>query len=133
MNVLELLYSASIAFFITLFFVYALRIRGPWGNLWTFFIVLLLAALAANIWIAPIGPNFRGIYWLPPLVATLFIAFLLAASSPPPRPRNRIKQQSQEFIEKKASALAIGFFFWFVVTFMLILVLIGLFSEIVFS
>jgi hypothetical protein len=130
MNILGLLYSASIALIITIVFANALRIKGPWGNFWTFFILLLLAALAANFWIEPIGPNYQGVYWLPPIAAVLLIAFLLAASSPPPEPRNILEQQSQEYIEKKASALAVGIFFWFVVTFMLILVLIGLFNTV---
>ena len=130
MNLLGLLYSASVALLITVFFANALRIKGPWGNFWTFFLVLFLAALAANIWIEPIGPSYQGIYWLPPIAAVLLIAFLLAATSPPPRPRNSLEQNSEEYIKRKATFLAVGIFFWFVVTFMTILVLIGLFSKI---
>jgi len=129
MNVLGIVYSASIAVLITLFFVYALKVRGPWGNLWTFFIVIMLAALAADLWLAPIGPNYREIYWIPPIITALLVASLLAASSPPRKPRNKIEQASEDYAETKTRAIALGAFFWFVVVFMLILVLIGLFAN----
>lgn len=128
MNVLGLIYSASIALIITLFFAYALSVRGPWGNFWTFFLILLLAVLAANLWIRPIGPNYQGIYWIPPIAAGFIVASILAASTPPSSPKSRLKQNTNDYIERKANALALGSFFWFVVVFMTILVFMGLFS-----
>ena len=128
MNALGLVYSASIALLTTLFFAYALRIRGPWGNFWTFFIVLLLAVLAANLWVRPIGPSYQGIYWIPPIAAGFLVASILAASTPSSRSKSRLKQNTEEYIERKANAIALGSFFWFVVIFLIILVLMGLFS-----
>jgi len=128
MNALGLLYSASIALIITIFFTYALRIYGPWGNFWTFFLILLLAVLAANLWVRPIGPSFQGIYWIPPIAAGFLVASILAASSPPSKPFSRLNKNPKDYMKRKANAMALGTFFWFVVVFMFVLVIMGLFA-----
>ena len=130
MNALGFAYSASIALIITLFFASAFRTRGPWGNFWTFFIILLLAVLAAHLWVRPIGPSYQGIYWIPPIAAGFLVASILAASTPPSKPVSRLKQSTEDYIERRANAITLGTFFWFVVVFMIILVLIGLFTDI---
>jgi hypothetical protein len=128
MNALGLLYSASIALIITIFFAYALRIYGPWGNFWTFFLILLLAVLAANLWVRPIGPSFQGIYWIPPIAAGFLVASILAASTPSSKPFSRLNKNPKDYMERKANAMALGAFFWFVVVFMFVLVIMGLFA-----
>lgn len=130
MNVLGLAYSASIALIITLFFANALRTRGPWGNFWTFFIIMLLAVSAAHLWVRPIGPSYEGIYWIPPIVAGFLVASILAASTPPSKPAAKLKQNTDDYIERRANALALGIFFWFVVIFMIILVVMGLYADV---
>lgn len=126
MSVIGLLYLFGITTLITLFFGFALSIRGPWGSFWTFFIVILLGVMAADLWITPIGPYYGDIYWFPPLAAGLFIALLLAAATPSPRTRSKLEQQTHELAEESAVALALGSFFWLLFAFMLILIIIGI-------
>ena len=89
MYVLNLVYLVLIALLITLFFAYILNVRGPWGSLWSFFIILFLSIWAIDIWLAPAGPYWREIYWLRPVIAGLLIALLLTATAPYTYPRNR--------------------------------------------
>ncbi len=130
MSALGLLYLFGVAFLITLIFGYALRIRGPWGRFWAFFIVILLGVVAADLWVTPIGPFYGDIYWFPPLVAGLFIALLLAAATPSPRTRSKLEQQTQEPTEEKAVALALGGFFWLLFAFMIIVVIFGIVNAV---
>ena len=124
MNALSILYLVGIALLITLFFSFVLRVRGPWGSFWTFFIILLFALLTADAWIQPIGPYFADVYWLPPLAVGLLIAFILAAAAPSPRTRSKIEQQ-QKMARDDGGSVALGIFFWFLLVFMLALVIIG--------
>ncbi len=124
MNAYSILYLVGIALLITLFFSYVLRVRGPWGSFWTFFIIMLFAVLAANVWIQPVGPYFADVYWLPPLAVGLLIAFILAAAAPSPRARSKIEKH-EKMAREDGSSVAVGFFFWFLLVFMLALVIIG--------
>ncbi len=93
MSALGVLYLFGVAFLITLFFGYAFRVRGPWGSFWTFFIVILFGVVAADLWVTPIGPYYKDIYWFPPLAVGLFIALLLAATTPSPRTRSKMNNK----------------------------------------
>ena len=130
MSALGILYLISLALVITLFFSLVLRIRGPWGSFWTFFVIILLAVLATDVWINPIGPYFEDIFWLPPLAVGILIAFLLAATTPSPTMRSRIEQEKQELAEERPGAVALGTFFWFLLVFMLVLVVLGYFNNV---
>lgn len=128
MSALSILYFISIALIITIFFFFVLRVRGPWGSTWTFFLVILLAILAADVWINPIGPYFADTYWLPPLAVGIFIAILLAATTPSPTMRNRVEQEKNEIAEENPGVIALGTFFWFLLIFLLVLVVLGYFK-----
>ena len=119
-------YLLLIAFLITLFFRFLLRVSGPWGSFWAFFIIILLAVIAADIWISPAGPYFEDLYWVPPIAAGLVIALLLAATTPSPKIRSEMDSEGKSSKEE-AAAVALGTFFWFLIIFLLILILAGLF------
>lgn len=125
MNATGLLYLIGITLLITLFFSYILRVRGPWGSFWTFFVVTLLAVVAADMWIQPAGPVYWGTYWLPPLAVGLLIAFILAATIPSPRRRAELSLKRDKLAKQKAEAVAVGTFFWFLLLFMLVIVILG--------
>ncbi len=129
MNALGLFYLISVALIITLFFTYVLRIKGPWGTFWTFFLIILLAVFAADVWVEPMGPYYKDVYWLPPLAVGLIIALLLASTTPSPKTRSRLAGKEKENNEEESSALALGTFFWFVLIFMLVLVVLGFFTN----
>jgi hypothetical protein len=127
-----LLYLIGLAAAITFIFSRFLKARGPWGSFWTFFSITLLGALTAYLWVAPMGPELGDVYWLPPLVVGVLIAFLLAATSPPAPPLTRIDEPDDEITTdtSTATAIAVGNFFWFVLIFLIILVAIGYFNNV---
>jgi len=128
MTFLALIYTASIAIVIALFFANALRMRGPWGSFWTFSLIIFLAVLAAELWVRPVGPSYQGIYWIPPFAVGVLVASILAASTSSSAFHVKQKSKPGESIEQKANAIALGKFFWFVVLFMFVLVVMGLFA-----
>jgi hypothetical protein len=124
-----ILYLISLAAIITFVFTKLLRVRGPWGSFWTFFSVTLLAILATDLWIEPLGPYYGDIYWLPPLIVGVIIAFLLAATSPPVNPIPRLKEPLNEMVEERSKVIALGTFFWFLLILMLILIVLGFLNS----
>jgi len=125
-----LLYLIGIAVLITFIFTKLMRVSGPWGSFWTFFSIILLAILAADFWIAPVGPYYEDIYWLPPLVVGVIMAFLLAATSPPnKRRRTKAEEPLYQVVEDHPGTLALGAFFWFLLILMLLLVVAGFLSN----
>jgi hypothetical protein len=124
-----ILYLVIIAFLITLFFRFLLQTTGPWGSFWAFFTIILLAVIAANVWISPIGPYFfENIFWAPPLAVGLLIALLLAATTPSPVMRSKTEAE-KEHAGQEAAAVALGTFFWFLIIFLIIIILAGLFIS----
>lgn len=128
---LGILYLVSLAFLITVFFATLLRNRGPWGTFWSFFIVILLAMFATDLWVGPVGPYFfGGIYWVPPLAVGLLIALLLAATTPSPKARSEIEVEKKEIAKENQATAALGTFFWILFLFLIVLIAVGLFSNI---
>lgn len=128
---LGILYLVSIAFIITLIFAALFKTRGPWGTFWSFFIVILLAMFAADVWVGPVGPYFwGGIYWVPPLAVGLLIAVLLAATTPSPKTRSEIDVEKKEMAKEERATVALGTFFWILFLFMVVLIAVGLFNNI---
>lgn len=127
---LGIIYLISISFFITLFFTYLLKRRGPWGSFWSFFAIILLSVLVADAWVGPVGPMFfNHVYWVPPLTVGLLIALLLAATTPSPRTRSELEFNRKEISENKDTSVALGTFFWFLFVIMLILAIAGSFVN----
>ncbi|NJK96647.1 MAG: hypothetical protein HC905_18535 [Bacteroidales bacterium] len=112
--VLNYFYVLILAILIALFFNYGLNIKGPWGTLWTFFVIVFLTALIAQIWLKPFGPYWGEIYWFPGLTAGLIIALVLAAATPV-KPKNRNKVLLDEKVEADNAninnTIALGYFF----------------------
>jgi len=126
---LGIIYLVSVATLITLFFTVLLKNKGPWGNFWSFFIVILLAVFAADVWIGPVGPYwFDGIYWVPPLAVGLIIALLLAATAPSPKTRNELELETRKLDPEEKVPVVYGTFFWLLFLVMLILITVGFFQ-----
>lgn len=98
------------------------RRENPLGPMILFFLLLLLAGLAAHFWVLPFGPRVWGVSWLPVLV--MMFAFGLLFSSPPPR-HMRKKEVKQEL---EATGV-MGIFLWLLFFILLAAVIIGLYHS----
>src|SRR4051794_38751366 len=83
--------AALISLILTLVSAFFLGKRGPWGSLWTFFLVLFLTLCTVSIYIVPIGPIYWGIAWIPITIAGIIVTILLIAAMP-----HQIKMDAQE-------------------------------------
>lgn len=121
------------AILISALFYYALKVRGPWGNFWVFFLILVLSIWAASLWIRPIGPTIYGVSWVPLFFIGLLIAILLAAiPTSQTRPQEKIEQKRpvDESKMKKSrdldrSEVSLGWVFWLFVAILLIIIIVG--------
>jgi hypothetical protein len=126
---LGILYLVVISFLITLFFRFLLQIKGPWGSFWAFFIIVLLGIFGTDIWILPIGPNFAGIYWVPPIAFGLAFALLLSVISPSPKVRSEIEAASKAG-QDGISIKKLRPFFWLLVVILLVFIIIGFYKSV---
>jgi hypothetical protein len=129
MEFLGLFYWLLIAFLITIFFSWLLRMPGPWGKAWTFFVVILMAVMAVGLWMRPMGPVYQDIYYMPPLVTGILVALLLAAATPSPRTRSALDRSDKKEGEREKNFYALGIFFWVLFVLMLVILAIGYFSA----
>jgi hypothetical protein len=121
---LGILLTILCALLIGALFYSIFKSTGPWGTFWSFLLILILAGLAAEAWIAPIGPVAWGVAWLPVLFVIIIFALIMAAASPP-RHREKEKNTSPEPSGEETAAVAIGGFFWVLLFLLLIIVLWG--------
>lgn len=125
-----------IAAIISLIFYFALNARGPWGTLWTFFLVLLFAIWAGSLWISPAGPVYWGIAWIPLFFVGLVFALLLAAIPTTSDERyidettettdvNLTSEEVERRREADRTAAAVSGFFWVLLLILFIVIIIG--------
>lgn len=131
MTFLEILLVIIAAVLIGILFYYVFKVSGPWGSLWTFLLVLILAGLAAEAWITPIGPLFYDVAWIPTLFVIILFALILAAASP--TSRRDIDFDTTATTGRgpgdpdTPAVVALGVFFWFLLLLLFIAVFWGLF------
>jgi hypothetical protein len=80
MFLVDLLLALAVAVLISALFAAIFRPSGPF---WLPFVVILLAAWAAGVWVRPVGPPVWGTFWLAPLAVGIIVALILAAAMPP--------------------------------------------------
>ncbi|MDX1577995.1 MAG: hypothetical protein R3266_05900 [Gemmatimonadota bacterium] len=112
----ELLAALAVAAIVVLVLALGFDRRSPWGGAGWFFLVVFLGAWAIGAWSSPIGPVLWGVSWVPFLFGALIFGLLIAALTPPPRPRT----VEPERVDEADAAIAIGAFFW---VFVLVVVL----------
>lgn len=87
------------------------------------FIILFVATWAVGNWMAPFGPIYWGIYWLPFILVGFILALLIAAIVPPRKPRTR--REAIEQAEARVGAEAtLGAFFWLLIVVLLIALIV---------
>lgn len=118
-----IIFALIIAVFISLFFVYVVRNKGPWKTIWPFFFVIFLGVWSASFWIHPLGPTLQDIAWVPLLFIGLIISLLLSIAIPPKK--RKYNNDKKEIDQPKAALTA---FFWLLIIILIIPIIIGLFS-----
>jgi hypothetical protein len=121
----DVVVALVIGILLTLIFTVGFRRRGPWSNVLLFFLFVFLGTWTASIWIPPVGPPLRGVFWLSPLIVGLILALLLAAAFPA-TPR----RQSREEIKLKPDVpspvvVAVDVFFIILLILFAAVILIG--------
>jgi hypothetical protein len=111
--------------------------RGPWGSVWTLFLVLFLAMWVTGLYVNA-GPIYRGVAWMPILFTGILFAILLIAVVPDSS-RNffrRLKNGKVQSANKEdnlsnlnsteINSTTIGAFFWILVTLFALAIIAGL-------
>lgn len=130
MNFGAFVFFLAFALLIATLFTIGLKRRGPWGNFWTFFLILFLAIWATDLLLPDTGPDWFGIYWAPPLAIGLLLAFVLAAATPSPETRSKIEAARKEASPEEKTAIELGIFFWILLIMLVLAVAIGLITNV---
>src|SRR5690554_2810725 len=134
---MEVIGVIIVALVISLLFFYALSARGPWGTLWTFFIIILLVVWASSLWITPIGFVYWGVAWIPLFFVGILVALLLSAM--PPSGHHYYRGIKGDVVEddvverdvvkpkkgERETAKTISVLFWIFIAFMVIAIIAG--------
>ena len=120
--------AALIALVLTITSVFFLGKRGPWGSIWTFFLVLFLTLWTVSIYVAPIGPVYWGVAWIPIAIAGLIVTALLIAAMPhgDRAYREREVDVAGARNEPDRSMHGAGRFFWILVILFVAAIIIGM-------
>ena len=123
--------AALIALILTISSVFFLGKRGPWGSIWTFFLVLFLTLWTVSIYVAPIGPVYWGIAWIPLVIAGLIISALLIAAMPNVdsaygEPDVDVSGTHEKTYESTRGA---GKFFWVLIVLFVIAIVVGMLNP----
>ena len=94
------------------------------GVLFLFFI-LFLGTWAGGLWITPFGSPWLGVYWMPFVVAGLFVALLVAATDQSSRRSYERKEAEPDHVEHAALATAFGLLFWILIMALAIAIVAG--------
>jgi hypothetical protein len=126
----DLLVALFVAMLLTVLFSVLLGAGGPWSGYWIYFLVILLVAWVAGMWVRPFGPTVWGVYWFPVLLFGLIAALLIAAVTKPARPpgetsRPAERSEGEEEALAAGAAVSLGVFFWFLLLVLLFALVIA--------
>jgi hypothetical protein len=94
------------------------------GVLFLFFI-LFLGTWAGGLWIMPFGSPWLGVYWMPFLVAGVFIALVVAATDQSSWRSKEREDTRSDRVERAALATAFGLLFWILIMALLLAIYAG--------
>jgi hypothetical protein len=134
MTLFGFIFTIAIATIIGIFFYYTFKTSGPWGNLWTFLLILILAGLAASTWTTPYGPLIYDFAWLPTFFIVLLLALLLTAATPERRgdinkspPLDGDPEPSD--LEATTAYAVLGAFFYIIIILLIIAIVLGVLAN----
>jgi len=113
---IDLLSALLIALFVSFIFAYGFRRSGLWPSFLLFFLIVFLFTWAGGIWLFPIGPSIKGVFWLPFLLVAFLIALFLASAIPPAylNPRTSESRDLRKARRQDMRAF-LGVFFWILI------------------
>lgn len=120
--------AALIALMFTVSSAIFLGRRGPWGSMWTFFLVLFLALAMVSIYVVPIGPVYWGIAWMPIVIAGVIVTVLLIAAMPHPVHKGGRAEQDRDDVNDTPDfpVTPVGRFFWVLIILFVIAIIVGM-------
>lgn len=121
--------AALIALVLTVTAVFFLGKRGPWGSVWTFFLVLFLTLWTISIYVAPIGPRYWGIAWIPIGIAGVILTVLLISAMPHPRDATDQEVSVVPDAKHELPYRPVGKFFWVLIILLVIAIFIGMLNP----
>jgi hypothetical protein len=121
-----LIAAALVSLILTVVSVFFLGKRGPWGSIWTFFLVLFLTLGTVSIYISPIGPVYWDVAWIPITIAGIIVTILLIAAMPHPDQSNTDKGRSEPVVKAEPYATPVGRFFWVLIILFVIAIMVGM-------
>ncbi len=131
MTFFEVFFVVIGAILIGTIFYYVFKTSGPWGTLWSFLLILILAGIAASGWLEPTGPVYRDVAWVPVLFVVFIFALILAAATPvyesPEVTRAEEIPETPPPRSEDRAAVALGVFFWILLIALLVAALWGIF------
>ena len=120
----DIVTALIIGLVVALLFGAIMRGGGPgWGFL-LLFLFIFLATWAGGLWIWPFGPVWFGVYWMPFLLAGVFVAVLIAAAGERGRPRTP-RREAEEARAEAAAEAGVSALFWVLVAFLVLAVILG--------
>lgn len=108
---MEVIYGLIVSLVAALVVSLALGGRRPWKSLAALFAVVFLSVWSLGLWMAPFGPHWGQLYWLPFLFAAIIVILIVMAMAPQPPPANKEERNLEEKEEVEA-ARGLGVFFW---------------------
>lgn len=117
-----------ISAFLTVISVFLLRKKGPWGSAWTLFLVVFLTLWAVSIYLAPVGPIYQGVAWVPLIIAGILLTLLLIASMPGAN-EWRDESMEKERAPKKVTEAKASKLFWILIVLLAMAVMIGMMNP----
>jgi hypothetical protein len=121
--------AALIALVLTITSVFFLGKRGPWGSIWTFFLVLFLTLWTVSIYVAPIGPVYWGVAWIPVVLAGIIVTALLIAAMPHNEKGYNEREVDVAGVRNepdRSSTHGAGKFFWVLIILFVAAIIIGM-------
>jgi len=113
---IELLLALVIAFTVSFIFAFGFRRSGLWPSFLLFFLIIFLFTWAGGVWLYPVGPTIKGVFWVPFLVMALLVALFMAAATPRTYlpPRTSESRNLRQARRREVNAF-LGLFFWILV------------------
>jgi hypothetical protein len=125
--------AALVSLILSVVSVFFLGRKGPWGSIWTFFLMLFLALGTVSIYITPIGPVYWGVAWIPITIAGILITILFIAAMPHTNYGNAqghdTKNVTEPVTKSDVPATPVGRIFWVLVVLFVIAIMVGMMNP----